>query len=48
MELLGRYYAMDRDKNYNRIQLAYDALVYNKGPFKELMKGMDESYATGL
>jgi len=44
----GRYYAMDRDKNYNRIQLAYDALVYNKGPFKELMKGMDESYANGI
>ena len=31
----GRYYAMDRDKNYNRIQLAYDALVYGKG--SELM-----------
>ena len=24
----GRYYAMDRDKNWNREQLAYDALVY--------------------
>lgn len=44
----GRYYVMDRDKNYNRVQPAYDALVYNKGPFKELMIGMDESYANGV
>ena len=41
----GRYYAMDRDKNYNRIQLAYDALVYGKAPVKDLLGGMDESYA---
>lgn len=44
----GRYYAMDRDKNYNRLQLAYDALVYNKAPLKELMAGIDESYANGI
>ena len=41
----GRYYAMDRDKNYNRIQLAYDALVYGKAPVKDLLGGIDESYA---
>lgn len=40
----GRYYAMDRDRNYNRTQLAYDALVYNKGPVKDLYKGLEESY----
>lgn len=40
----GRYYAMDRDKNYNRTQKAYDALVYNKAPVKGLLEGMDESY----
>ena len=28
----GRYYAMDRDKNYDRIQLAYDALVRGEAP----------------
>ena len=27
----GRYYAMDRDKHYERIQLAYDAMVLGKG-----------------
>ncbi|MDD3191385.1 MAG: 2,3-bisphosphoglycerate-independent phosphoglycerate mutase [Bacilli bacterium] len=44
----GRYYAMDRDKNYNRVQLAYDAIVYNSGPVKELVQGMNESYANGV
>lgn len=28
----GRYYAMDRDKRWDRVKLAYDALVYGKGP----------------
>ena len=27
----GRYYAMDRDKRWERIKLAYDALVNGKG-----------------
>lgn len=27
----GRYYAMDRDKHYERIKLAYDAMVLGKG-----------------
>ena len=27
----GRYYAMDRDKRWNRIKFAYDALVLGKG-----------------
>lgn len=40
----GRYYAMDRDKNYDRLQLAYDALVYNKAPVKDLIGGLEESY----
>ena len=44
----GRYYAMDRDKNYDRIQLAYDALVYGKAPVKDLLGGIDESYAEGV
>jgi len=29
--LSGRYYAMDRDNRWNRIQLAYDAIVCRKG-----------------
>lgn len=27
----GRYYAMDRDRRWERVQLAYDALVHGKG-----------------
>jgi 2,3-bisphosphoglycerate-independent phosphoglycerate mutase len=27
----GRYYAMDRDNNYNRLKLAYDAICYGIG-----------------
>lgn len=41
----GRYYAMDRDRNYNRTQLAYDAIVYDKGPVKDLYQGLEDSYA---
>jgi 2,3-bisphosphoglycerate-independent phosphoglycerate mutase len=44
----GRYYAMDRDKNYNRVQLAYDALVYNEAPLKNLYDGINESYEEGV
>ncbi|MEK6556974.1 MAG: 2,3-bisphosphoglycerate-independent phosphoglycerate mutase, partial [Candidatus Margulisiibacteriota bacterium] len=29
--LCGRYYAMDRDNNYARVKLAYDAIVHGKG-----------------
>lgn len=28
----GRYYAMDRDNNYDRIQLAYQTIVFGEGP----------------
>ncbi len=28
----GRYYGMDRDNNFDRLKLAYDAIVYNEGP----------------
>ena len=27
----GRYYAMDRDKRWERVELAYDAMVLGKG-----------------
>ncbi|HET9794065.1 MAG TPA: 2,3-bisphosphoglycerate-independent phosphoglycerate mutase [Thermoanaerobaculia bacterium] len=29
--LSGRYYAMDRDKRWDRVRLAYDALVHGRG-----------------
>lgn len=44
----GRYYAMDRDKNYNRVQLAYDALVYNQAPYKSIDEGINASYQNGV
>lgn len=35
--IIGRYYAMDRDKRWERIKLAYEALVENVGePVKEI------------
>ena len=44
----GRYYAMDRDKNWNREQLAYDALVYNKAKVAPYKEGMQASYDEGV
>ena len=29
--VMGRYYAMDRDNNYDRVKLAYDALTKGEG-----------------
>lgn len=29
--VMGRYYAMDRDNNYDRVQIAYDAMTQGKG-----------------
>ena len=44
----GRYYGMDRDDNYDRLKLSYDAIVYGEGPkynnYKELI---DENYNNG-
>ncbi len=28
---MGRYYAMDRDNRWERVQMAYDAMVYGEG-----------------
>ena len=45
----GRFYAMDRDKNYDRIQLAYDAMTIAKGEFYEdPIAGVEASYAKGV
>lgn len=44
----GRYYAMDRDKNWNRIQLAYDAMTQAEGEvFDSAIKGIETSYKRG-
>ena len=44
----GRYYAMDRDKRWDRVQLAYDALVDAKGGrATDPVAAIDQSYAAG-
>ena len=41
----GRYYAMDRDNNYDRVQLAYDAMTEGKGLTAACgICGIQESY----
>ena len=41
----GRYYAMDRDNNFDRIKLAYDAIVYGEGPkYKNYQELVEDNY----
>lgn len=45
----GRYYAMDRDKRWERVKLAYDLLVKNEGKkTTDVVKAVEESYAAGV
>ena len=45
----GRYYAMDRDKRWERVKLAYDALVNGKGVFgTDAVKAVSDSYAANI
>lgn len=47
--LSGRYYAMDRDNNYDRLKKSYDAIVYGKGPRYDSCKGcIDDYYSKGI
>ena len=47
--IVGRYYAMDRDKRWERIKEAYDLLVSGKGKMAEdMLQAMEESYAEGV
>ena len=44
--IIGRYYAMDRDKRWERVKVAYDLLVKGEGKQTlDLIQAMDESYA---
>ncbi len=44
----GRYYAMDRDNNYDRVKIAYDALTKGEGLTAESgPEGIQESYDRG-
>ena len=45
----GRYYGMDRDKNYDRVQVAFDAMTVAKGEyFEDPIAGIEASYAKGV
>ena len=47
--ITGRYYAMDRDNRWERIQLAYDALVNGKGSFSNnATESIEQSYHAGV
>ena len=35
--VVGRYYAMDRDRRWDRVKLAWDAIVHGKGESKEIL-----------
>ncbi len=44
----GRYYAMDRDTRWDRVKLAYDALVYGRGFFAaDAQAAVDAAYKRG-
>ncbi|MDO4571739.1 MAG: 2,3-bisphosphoglycerate-independent phosphoglycerate mutase, partial [Clostridia bacterium] len=46
--VMGRYYAMDRDNRYERVERAYAALVYGEGEAAEsAAEAMQNSYARG-
>ena len=47
--LSGRYYAMDRNNNWDRIQKAYDSLVLGEGILAtDPVQAMQESYDNGV
>ena len=47
--VIGRYYAMDRDKRWERVKLAYDLLVQGKGIHsKDILTTIKDSYAEGI
>ncbi|MBX2873340.1 MAG: 2,3-bisphosphoglycerate-independent phosphoglycerate mutase [Saprospiraceae bacterium] len=46
--VIGRYYAMDRDKRWERIKLAYDLLVKGEGESsKDVLSLIQQRYAEG-
>jgi len=45
----GRYYAMDRDKRWERVRLAYDALVKGTGEkAADALAAVEQAYAAGV
>ncbi len=45
----GRYYAMDRDKRWDRVKLAYDALTHGTGTHTtDVIEAIEASYAADI
>ena len=48
--VIGRYYAMDRDKRWDRVEAAYDAMVYGEGAAVNPVPvaAVKDAYASGV
>jgi 2,3-bisphosphoglycerate-independent phosphoglycerate mutase len=47
--VVGRYYAMDRDKRWERVKLAYDLLVHGEGTTaKNAIEAVRQAYVAGV
>ncbi|OMP68244.1 2,3-bisphosphoglycerate-independent phosphoglycerate mutase [Domibacillus epiphyticus] len=45
----GRYYAMDRDNRWDRVEKAYRAIAHNEAPiFEDPIEALEASYAAGV
>ncbi len=47
--VIGRYYAMDRDNRWERVKLAYDAMVHGQGErSKDILAAVKKSYENNV
>ncbi|MDO5509999.1 MAG: 2,3-bisphosphoglycerate-independent phosphoglycerate mutase [Weeksellaceae bacterium] len=47
--VVGRYFAMDRDRRWERVKVAYDAMVHGVGePSTDIAKAIQQSYDKGI
>jgi len=47
--VIGRYYAMDRDKRWERVKLSYEALVNGIGSHtQDILKSIEHAYEEGI
>lgn len=45
----GRYYSMDRDKRWERVEKSYRAMVYGEGPtYTDPLELVEDSYSNGI
>lgn len=48
VDVVGRFYALDRDNNWDRVKIAYDAYLFGKGKqCSDLEKGISDAYNKG-